>query len=51
MPKPKDIVFTKTDVSWVYHPYEDALAITAKIANSLFHRVLVDSGSTINILY
>ena len=51
MPKPKDIVLTKTDVSWVHHPHEDTLVITAKIANSLIHRVLIDSGSAVNILY
>ena len=51
MPKPEDIVFTKTDVSWVHHPHEDALVITAKIANSLIHQVLIDSGSALNILY
>ena len=38
MPKQKDIVFTETDASWVHHPYEDALVITAKLANSLIHR-------------
>ena len=43
MPKPEVIVFTEIDTSWVHHPHEDALVITAKIANSLIHRVLVDS--------
>ena len=51
MPKPKDIVITETDASWVHHPHEDALVTTTKIANSLIHRVLVDSGSAVNILY
>ena len=37
MPKPEDIVFTETDANWVHHPYEDALVITTKIANSLIH--------------
>ena len=50
MPKSDDIVFLETDASWV-HPYEDALVITTKIDNSLIHRVLIDSGSTINIIY
>ena len=31
--------------------YEDALVITTEIANSLIHRLLVDSGITVNILY
>ena len=51
VPQPDDIVFTQADASWVNNPYEDALVIIVKIANSLVHRLLVDSGSTINILY
>ena len=51
MPKPEDIVFIEPDARWVHHPYEEALVIIAKIANSLIHRVLIDSGSTVNILY
>ena len=35
----------------MHHPYEDVLVIAAKIANSLIYRVLVDSGSAVNILY
>ena len=50
-PQPDDIVFTKSNVSWVHNPHEDALVITAEVANSLVHRLLVDSRSTINILY
>ena len=51
MPKPEEIIFFETDVGWVHHPHEDALVITAKIANSLIHQVLVHSGSDVNILY
>ena len=51
MPKPDNIFFTETEASWVHHPHEDTQVITAKIANSLIHRVLVDSGSIVNILY
>ena len=50
MQKTEDIVFTKTDASWVHHPH-DALVITTKIANSVIHWVLIDGGSVINILY
>ena len=46
-----DIVFTKVNASWVHNTHEDALVITAEIANSLVHRLVVDSGSAINILY
>ena len=51
MPKLEYIVFTEIDARWVYLPYEDALVITAKIDNSMIYRVLIDSGSAINILY
>ena len=50
-PQPDDIVFTKVDASWVHNLDEDALIITIEIANSLIHRLLVDSGSAVNILY
>ena len=51
MPKLEDIIFTETNASWVHHPHNDALVIIVKIANSLIHRVLVDSGKVVNILY
>ena len=35
MPKLEDIVFTKTDASWVHDPHEDALVVTTEITNSL----------------
>ena len=44
-------VFTKADASWVHNPHEDALFITVEIANSLVHRLLVNSRSTVKILY
>ena len=50
-PQPDGIVFTLGDASWVHHPYEDALVITVEVANSLVHRLLVDSRSAVNILY
>ena len=46
-----NIVFTQADASWVHNPHEDALVNTIKVTNSLVHRLLVDSGSSINILY
>ena len=49
--QPDDIVFTQADASWVHNPLEDALVITTKVANSLIHRLLVDNGSAVNILY
>ena len=43
MLKPEDIIFIKTNARWVHHPYKDTLVITAKVANSLIHRVLVNN--------
>ena len=51
VPQPDDIVFTQDDASWVHHPHEDALVITAKVANSLVHQLLVNNRSIVNILY
>ena len=51
MPQLDDIVFTQADASWVHNPHEDTLVITTKVANSLVHRLLVDSGSAVDILY
>ena len=50
-PRPDNIVFTQADASWVHNLHEDALVITAEVANSLTHRLLVDNGSAVNILY
>ena len=50
-PQPDDIVFTEVDTSWVNNPHEDALVITAEVANSLVHQLLVNSRSTVNIMY
>ena len=50
-PQPDDIAFTKTNASLVHYFYKDALVITIEITNSLVHQLLMDSGSTVNILY
>ena len=46
MLKLEDIVFTETDACWVHRLNEESLVITTKIANSLIHQVLIESGST-----
>ena len=51
MLQPDDIVFTQTDTSWVHHLHKDTLVITTEVFNNLVHRLLVDSGSIVNILY
>ena len=45
------ITFTDADVERVHHPYDDAIIITLLIVNYTTRRVLVDNGSTEDILY
>ena len=47
----EDITFSKKDSRHVRHPYCDALVIKAMIANNNVHRILVDNGSSVDILY
>ena len=47
----EDIVFREADARWVYHPHVDALVITAQVTNSNVHRLMVDNGSAMDILY
>ena len=47
----EDVVFTKAYTRWVHHPYSDAFVITARVANSNVHRMLVDNGSAMDIIY
>lgn len=37
--------------TWVHHPNHNALVITAKVGNRNVHRILINNGSTMNILY
>ena len=45
------IHFTKDDARRLHHPYDDALVISLSIVDFNTQRVLVDSGSSTNILY
>ena len=47
----EDIVFTNLETRWVHHPHVDALVISAKIANNNVHKMLIDNGSSIDIIY
>ena len=46
-----DIIFTNVDARQLHYPHDDAIVITLTIANYTTRRVLVDNGSSTNILY
>ena len=39
------------DAKRIHHPYDDAIVITLLIVGYITRRVLVDNGSSVNILY
>ena len=43
--------FTDEDAERVHHPHDNAIVITLIIVNYTTRRVLVDNGSSANILY
>ena len=45
----EDIVFREADTRWVHHLHANALVITARVANSNVHRLMVDDGSVVDI--
>ena len=47
----KDITFSERDACHICHPHYDALVVKAMIANNNVHRILVDNGSSMDILY
>ena len=46
-----DITFKESDAYLVHHPHCDALVIKAMMTNNNVHRILVDNGSSVDILY
>ncbi|XP_057793083.1 uncharacterized protein LOC131009689 [Salvia miltiorrhiza] len=45
------ITFGTEDLRTLMYPHDDALVIMADIAGCIVHRIFVDSGSAVNILY
>jgi hypothetical protein len=45
------ITFTSEDEAGVSYPHDDALVVTLMIANYTIHRILVDNGSSADILF
>ena len=45
------ITFSDFDMEGCQHPHDDLLVIKAIVANKTIHRVLVDNGSSVNIIF
>ena len=45
-----DITFKESDAHLIHHPHCDTLVITTMMANNNVHRILVDNGSSVDIL-
>ena len=45
------IRFSEEDARRLYHPHDDALVVSIRIEDYNMHRVLVDNGSSTDILY
>ena len=45
------ITFSDSDLEGCQHPHDDPLVIRAVVANKTIHRVLVDNGSSIDIIF
>ena len=50
-PDEQAITFTDKDASRIHHPHDDAIVITLLVADYSTRRVLVDNGSSADILY
>ena len=45
------IRFSEEDVRRLHHPHDDALVVSIRIEDYNMHRVLIDNGSSVDILY
>ena len=51
LPRFTKIIFTEEDVYNTVQPYDDPKVISVKIANCRVHCVLIDTGSSVDILF
>ena len=45
------IMWTDEDEEGILYPHEDALVIKATVASKKFDRILVDTGSSVDVLF
>ena len=45
------IGFSEEDARRLHHPHDDALVISIRVGDYNMHRVLVDNGNSVDILY
>ena len=45
------IMFSDSDLKGCQHPHDDPLVIRAVVVNKMIHRVLVDNGSSFDIIF
>ena len=45
------IGFSKDNARRLHHPHDDALVVSVRVGDYNVHRMLVDNGSSANILY
>lgn len=45
------IGFTEEDAQRLHHPHDDALVVSGRVGEYNTYRVLVDNGSSVDILY
>ncbi|XP_010695402.2 uncharacterized protein LOC104908050 [Beta vulgaris subsp. vulgaris] len=50
-PAMPSMIFTKEDARGIVYPHDDPLVISLQISTAMIHRVVVDGGSSANILY
>ncbi|XP_048498015.1 uncharacterized protein LOC125496558 [Beta vulgaris subsp. vulgaris] len=50
-PPTPSVAFTSEDAKGIIYPHDDPLVISLQISTAMVHRVLVDGGSSANILY